>query len=219
VNAKNAVSRRAVRVGLALAASLMAGACASKLPRAPEAFTLDPPPPRATPAPGATRILTLRPAEANPAYSGAEFVYRVGEHEIQRDPYAGFAAPPAWLLTSAIRGYLRNADFVRDVVIAGEGVPVDAEIEPALSEIAADFTNSSPATAVLVVHFRVLAPAGPSSPVRELLLKTYTGRRPVAQRTAVAVAAAWNEALAEIMAEFLADLKSVLPPPRSPVAR
>ena len=214
MNARDAVSPRAVRAALALAASLLAGACASKLPRAPEAFTLDPPAPRATPAPGATRVLALRPAESAPAYSGVEFVYRVGEHEIQRDPYASFAAPPAWLLTSAIRGSLRNADYVRDVVVVGEGVPVDAEIEPALVEIAGDFTDASRPMAVLVVHVRVLAPAGAASPVRELLLKTYTGKRPVSTRTAAGVAAAWNEALAEIMAEFLADLKAALPPAR-----
>ena len=40
-----------------------------------------------------------------------------GTHGIERDPYAHFAAPPGWLLTSAIRGYLANADFVRDAVL------------------------------------------------------------------------------------------------------
>jgi cholesterol transport system auxiliary component len=215
VNALNAVSRRAVRVALALGASLLTVACASKLPRAPEAFTLDPPAPRTVPPPGATRVLSLRPAEVAPAYAGGNLVYRVGAHAIERDPYASFAAPPAWLLTSAIRGYLRDADYVRDVVVPGEGVPVDAEIEPALTEIAGDFTDASQPTAVMVVHFRVLVPGPTTAPGREILLKTYTGRRAISERTAAAVVAAWNEALAEIMAQFLADLKSALPPPRS----
>lgn len=214
-----AVSRLAARasraaLGLVLAAPLLAAGCVSKLARAPQTFTLDPPAPRVTPPSGATRVLSLRPAEANPAYSGVEFVYRVGEHAIERDPYASFAAPPAWLLTAALRGYLRDADFVRDVVVPGEGVPVDAEIEPALVELAGDFTNAGSPTAVMVVHFRVLAPASARLPNREILLKSYTGTRPIAQRNAAAVVAAWNEDLAEIVAAFLADLKAALPPAR-----
>jgi ABC-type uncharacterized transport system auxiliary subunit len=200
-------------LALVLAVPLLAGACASRLPRTPQSFTLDAPPAPASPAPGATRIVALRAAEASPVYAGAEFVYRVGDHAIERDPYASFATPPAWMLTSALRGYLRGADFIRDVVPPGEGVPVDAEIEPALTEIAGDFSGAAP-EAVLVVHFRVLAPASSSAPEREILLKSYTARRPIARHEASAVAAAWNEALAAIAAEFLADLKAALPPPR-----
>jgi ABC-type uncharacterized transport system auxiliary subunit len=203
------------RALLALLAAIpvAAGGCASKLARTPQTFTLDPPAPRAAPPPGATRVLALRPAEAAPAYAGVELVYRIGEHAIERDPYASFAAPPAWLLTSAVRGYLRDADFVRDVAGPGEGVPVDAEIEPALLELAGDFAGAAEPAAVIVVHFRVLAPAGRAVTPREILLKTYTGRRPISTRTAAAVVAGWNEALGEIMAQFLADLKTALPPP------
>lgn len=193
--------------------SLLAGACASKLPRTPESFTLNAPPAPATPAAGATRVVALLPSEVAPTYAGSDFVYLTGPHAIERDPYASFAAPPAWLLTSALRGYLRGAEYIRDVVTPGEGVPVDATIEPSLVEIAGDFTGASP-EGVVVVHMRVLAPAGAGSPVREILLKTYTARRPIAKNAAASVAAAWNEALAAIAAEFLADLKAALPPPR-----
>jgi ABC-type uncharacterized transport system auxiliary subunit len=207
--------RRAVTRVVAIGGALLAaGACASRLPRVPETFTLDAPPVPATPAPGANRVVALRPAEVAPVYAGSEFVYRTGAHAIERDPYASFAAPPAWLLTSALRGYLRGADYIRDVVEPGGGVPVDAEIEPALVEIAGDFTGATP-EAVMVVHVRVLAPAPAASPAREILLKTYTARRPISRNTAAAVAAGWNEALAAIAAELLADLRAALPPPRA----
>jgi ABC-type uncharacterized transport system auxiliary subunit len=200
--------------GLILAAALLSTACASKLARTPQSFTLDPPAPRVTPAPGATRVLSLRPAEANPTYAGVELVYRVGEHAIERDPYASFAVPPAWMLTAALRGYLRDADFVRDVVVPGEGVPIDAEIEPAIVELAGDFTHEAEPAAVMTLHFRVLAPVAGSATGKEILLKNYSRRRPLSKRTAAAMVAAWNEALGEIMADFLGDLKSALPPPR-----
>jgi ABC-type uncharacterized transport system auxiliary subunit len=204
-------ARRPAR-GLALAAALLTCACASKLPRAPETFTIDPPAPRPAPAATATRVVTLRRVEVVPTYAGSELVYRISEHGIERDPYASLAAPPAWILTSAVRGYLRDADFIRDVVAPGEGMPVDAEIEPALTELYGDFSNPAEPAAVLSLHFRVLARASGAAAAREILLKSYTRRIPLSQRTAAAVVAAWNRALGEIMGEFLADLKAVLPP-------
>jgi hypothetical protein len=45
-----------------------------------------------------------------------------------------------------------------------------------------------------------------------ILLKTYTRRIPLSQRSAAAVVAAWNRALGEVMGEFLPDLKAALPP-------
>lgn len=205
--------RGAVARPLLVAMVLSLAGCASKLARTPETFTLDAPPAPATPAPGATRVLSVKPADVAPAYMGVEFVYRTGAYAVERDPYASFAAPPAWLLTSALRGYLRGADFVRDVVGPGEGVPIDAEIEPSLVEIAGDFTGAAP-EAVMVIHLRVLAPASADAPGREILLKTYTARRPISPNAASAIVAAWNEDLAAIAAEFLVDLKAALPPHR-----
>jgi len=203
-------ARRPAR-GVALAAALLTCACASKLPRTPETFTIDPPAQRQAPAATATRVVSLRRVEVVPTYAGSELVYRVSEHGIERDPYASLAAPPAWILTSAIRGYLRDADFIRDVVASGEGVPIDAEIEPALTELFGDFSNPAEPAAVLSLHFRVLARAAGSPTTREVLLKNYTRRIVLAQRTAAAVVAAWNRALGEVMGEFLADLEAVLP--------
>jgi hypothetical protein len=202
------------RAAVFAAAALLSAACASKFPRAPQTFTIDPPPVRDVPAAGATGVLSLRRADTAPAYAGIELVYRTGEHGIERDPYASFAAPPAWLVTAAMRGYLRNADFVRDVVVPGEGVPVDAAIEPNVLELAGDFTNASEPTAVLTIHFRVVAPGVGAAPPTEILLKSYSKRRPLSRRTAAAVVEGWNAGLGEIMAEFLVDLKAALPPRR-----
>jgi hypothetical protein len=180
----------------------------------PQTFTIDPPALRPSPAPGATCVLSLRLAEVAPTYAGVDLIYRVGPHAVDRDPYASFAAPPALMLTNAIRVYLRDADWVRDVVMPGEGLPVAADIEPAILELAGDFTSGGEPAAVMTLHFRVLAPGVGAAAEKEILLKSYTRRRPLSQRTAVAVVAAWNEALGEIMAEFVPDLQKALPPRR-----
>ena len=143
--------------------------------------------------------MSLRSFEVAPTYAGSELVYRVGEHSIERDPYASLAAPPARLLTAAVRAYLRDSDYIRDVVAPGEGLPVDADLEPGLLELSGDFTNPAEPAAVMALRIRVLTrPAGGAE--REILLKAYTRRIPLSQRTAAAVVAAWNRALGEIMA-------------------
>jgi ABC-type uncharacterized transport system auxiliary subunit len=186
--------------------------CPTKLARSPERFTLDPPPAGAVPVPGATMIVALHPTDANATYGGVELVYRVGEHAIERDPYASFAAAPTSMLTTAIRGYLKSSDFVRDVVYPGEDVRVNLVIEPALAELYGDFTNAAQPEAVMSLFFRVLAPSSAGAPSREILLKRYTERRPIEKRTAAAVVAAMNQDLEAIMAQFIPDLKAALPP-------
>jgi len=187
----------------------MAAGCVSKPPLVPQTYAIDPP--AAAPAPAANaRTLSLLRVDVAPPYGGPSFVYRTGGHGIERDPYASWAVSPGWMLTSAIRGYLRNAPFVRDVVSPGDGVPVSASIEARAIELYADLGN--PAAAVLTLQFRVLSPPGSPSPVREVLLKIYTEKVPLPQRTAAAAADAWNAALAGIMKTFLPDLQAALPP-------
>jgi len=202
------------RAAVLAAAVLLSSACASKLARTPQTFTIDAPPLRAVPAPGATTVLALERADTAPTYAGVELVYRVGEHGIERDPYASFAAPPSWLVTAAIRGYLRNSDVIRDVVVPGEGIPIDATVEPNVIEIAGDFTKEADPAAVLTLSFRVFAPGVGAAPPTEVLLKAYTKRLPLSRRTAAAVVEGWNAALGDIMAEFIPDLKAALPPRR-----
>jgi ABC-type uncharacterized transport system auxiliary subunit len=189
-------------------AALGAQGCLSKAAVPEQTFTIDPPAARAA-APAAGAVLMLDRVQVAPAYSGQSLVYRTGEHGIERDPYAQFAAPPGWLLTSAIRGYLVNADFVRDVVVAGNGLPAAATIEVVASELAGDLKASSPA-AILTLQFRVLRFAPSTRVPSAILLKTYTRSTPISERTARAVVSGLNQALGAILAEFEADLKAAL---------
>ena len=198
--------RRAALSALVLAAA----SCLSKPALAPQSFSIDPPAFHPAAAAPEARVLSLSRVEVAPPYGGKSFVYRIGEHGIERDPYASFAVTPGWMLTSAIRGYLRNADFVKDVVAPGEGTRAAAAVEAYASELCGDLSNPAEPSAVLTLQLRVLVPAAGTAPASEILLKTYTERVPWPQRTASAAADAWNRALAEIMTEFLGDLKRVL---------
>jgi ABC-type transport auxiliary lipoprotein component len=199
---------------LGFAAALAATGCVLKPPLATRSYSIDPPATRAADALPAAAVVSLLRVRVAAPYAGMSFVYRTGEHRIERDPYALFAAPPGWMLTAAIGGYLRDADFIRDVVDPASEVPSAAAIEADATELCADLDNPGESVAVLTLRFRVMTPASGKRPAKDLLLKTYAQRIPMPQRTAQAAADAWNQALAAIMKEFLADLKVALAPRR-----
>jgi uncharacterized lipoprotein YmbA len=195
--------------GLAPIAALLAVlGCLSKPAMVSQSFSIDPPAPQSAVAPAGV-ILTLTRVEVMPPYSGQSLVYRTGEHGLGRDPYARFAAPPSWLLTAAIRGYLANADFVRDVVAPGADMRSQATVEVAVSKLEAEL-HPGGSSAVLTLQFRVvLGPDGATGP-SEILLKTYSKTIPLPRSTAKEIVNGWNQGLAEIMAEFQTDLQRSL---------
>jgi uncharacterized lipoprotein YmbA len=190
------------------AAALAAAGCLSRPAMVHQSFSIDPPAARSAPSAGSV-VLALARVDVAPPYSGQALVYRTGEHAVERDPYARFAAPPGWLLTVAIRGYLANADFVRDVVAPGDRTRSVATVEVAVSEMAGELRGSG-SSAVLTLRFRVVSNPGGAYEASEILLKTYSQTVPVPRATAQEVVGAWNRGLANIMAEFQADLQTAL---------
>ena len=197
------------RYVLAQAAAVLAAAgCLSKPALVRQSFSIDPPAPQSAPSPGRV-ILALARVDVSPPYSGQSLIYRTGEHAFERDPYARFTAPPSWLLTTAIRGYLANADFVRDVVAPGDRTRSEATVQVVVSEMAGQLRGSD-SSAVLTLRFRVLSHLGGTYEASEILLKTYSRTIPVPRATAQEVVDAWNRGLANIMAEFQTDLQTAL---------
>jgi hypothetical protein len=199
-----------------LAAAFVAAGCLTKPALVPRSFSIDPPPPRSAASAGGV-VLAVARVDVSPPYSGQALVYRIAEHGFERDPYARFAAPPGWLLTVAIRGYLANADFVRDVVAPGDGARSTATVQASVLQMAGDLRGSA-SSAVLALRFRVLS--GPAARERsEILLKTYSKTIPISHSAARDVVDAWNQELAEIMTEFQADLETALTAAASDPAR
>ncbi len=201
------MSRSVPRFVAALAAM---GGCLSKPALVTELFSIDPPAPREGPLSSGARVLCLRRVEVASQFDGKGLLYRTGDHRLERDPYASFAAPPGDMLTAAIREYLRNAAFVRDVVEPGGEVAPDLLVEVYASELSGDLRRADEAAGVLSLQFLVVSAAGPGAPMPPLLRKEYSRRTRLPRRTADAVVAAWNQGLAEIMRDFLGDLEAVL---------
>jgi cholesterol transport system auxiliary component len=196
------------RAFAAVAVALGSTSCLSGPALAPRTFSIEPPAPRSVASTGSVVLAVSRVDVAQP-YSGQSLIYSTGEHSFQRDPYARFVAPPAALLTAAIRGYLGNADFVRDVVAPGDNHLGVATVEVMVNKMQGELRSGGSA-AVLTMRIRVRSgPASTQGP-REILLKNYTATIPVARATAQEVVNAWNRGLEDIMTEFQSDLRSSL---------
>jgi len=198
------------RIVFAILAALSSVAgCLSKPAMVSQSYTIDPPAPQsATVLEGVT--LALARVEVAPPYSGHSLVYRTGEHGLRRDPYARLVAPPGWLLTAAIRGYLTNADFIRDVVAPGGGTGSQATVEVAVIKLEGELRPGS-SSAVMTLRFRVSSDFGSVHGTSdEILLKSYSKSIPIPRSTAKDVVNGWNQGLAEIMADFQADLRASL---------
>jgi uncharacterized lipoprotein YmbA len=193
---------------LQIVALLVTTGCLSRPAMVTQSFSIDPPAAQSTGSPGGV-VLALARVEVAPPYSGMSLVYRTGEHGLGRDPYARFAAPPAWLLTAAIRGYLLNADFVRDVVAPGAGTRSQAMVEVAVSKLEGVLRPGG-SSAVLTLRLRVFFDPGGAGGLSEILLKTYSKTMPIPRSTAKDIVNGWNQGLAEIMAEFQTDLRGSL---------
>ena len=202
---------RVVLRGVVLAAAVLAAGCVSKAPLAVQQFTIDPPPYNVVDREGAA-IVSLARVRVAPPYAGMALVYRIGAHRVERDPYATLAAPPGWMLTVALRGYLRNADFIRDVVEPGGELPVRMAIEVDATELCAELPPDGSGAALLALQFHVYTLPVGTTPQKEVLRKTYSRSRPLAERDADEIVDAWNEQLSEIAAEFLKDLQPLLLP-------
>jgi hypothetical protein len=185
-----------------------AAGCLSRPALVPQVFSIDPPPAEKDRA--GKYVVSVRRVEVSPQFAGREFLYRTGEHRLERDPYASFAAAPADMLTAAVRGYLRNASFALDVVEPGGEPPADLVVEVYATELSGDLRQTEDAAAVLTLRFLVLAPRGERRRGRPLLEKEYSSRTRIAKRTADAIATGWNEGLSTVMKEFLRDIEVVL---------
>ncbi len=192
---------------------LGASGCVSKPYAGSQIFTLDAPPVTTkTLAPGAI-VVSVDRVEVAPEFESRSLTYRTGPHSFERDPYAILAAPPQELVLALLRTSLDNADFVRDVVETGGPLGADFLVEAYLSDLEGDFTVKDKPVAVVGLDFVVISVPALPEPVAPLSRKAYLRRLPLAEKSATAVANAWNQGLTEIVAEFLIDMKAALPKP------
>ena len=183
--------------------------CLSRPALVPQIYSIDTPPERMASRLPDARLISLRDVEVAPQFDHTDLLYRTGDHRLESDPLARFAAPPGAMLTDSIRAYLLNASFVRDVVSPGDDAPVDLLVEARATELSADFAAAGEAAALVTLDFVVTSPRG-SAPGGSVFRKQYARRARLSRRAAGALVDAWNLEIADIMHDFLHDLEAFL---------
>ncbi len=197
------------RLALVPAAGVLATvACLTPRSPTPQSFTIEAPAPQRTPSAGGVVVAMTR-VEVAPEYAGQAFVYQSAEHELIRDPYARFAAMPSLLLSTAVRDYLADADFISDVVSPDSGLRPKVTVETAALKLSG-VLRPTDSSSTLTLRFRVLLSPSEVVPATAILLKTYTSTTQNPQATPRAVLGGWNQALSEVMGLFESDLRSSL---------
>ncbi len=191
--------------------------CLAKPPTGPQIFAIDPPRLVATQAAPGGHVVSVDRVEVAPEFAGRSLSYRSGLHSFEKDPYAVLAASPRDLVLAFLRASLANADFVRDVVEQGGPEQADLLVEAYVSDLEGDFLVLDKPMAVVGMEMTVLSSPPLPQPVTALFRKAYLRRLPLPEKTATAVANAWNEGLTSIVQEFLQDMRGILPPVDAPV--
>jgi cholesterol transport system auxiliary component len=190
---------------LLLVCSLALASCTLRQPAVvTESFNFDLP---AAPAgrQGGKSVAVL-PATASPDASGQMLLYRVDDVRYERDFYNRWLAPPARLLTSALRQWLVQAR-VGQVREPGSPLASDLTMQPRLTDLYADYRDTSQPRSVVAMTIVIIQRDASSS--RQVFERSYRREVPMNEISPSAAAEAWSRGVADIFSAFTADLRRV----------
>ncbi len=157
-------------------------------------------------------MVAIRYLRVAAPFDGRSFVYRTGEYSFESDPYAEFFASASDSLLVPIRGSLRQSGAFQAVVEPGSALKPNTVAEISVLELYGDFRRPQEAAAVLKLRILVFdAPNGVAGKVIDE--REYARRIALKERTAGALMAGWNAALAQILAEFELHVPPLPPAP------
>jgi cholesterol transport system auxiliary component len=170
------------------------------------------PPSNPNPALKSHRVVAIRSLRVAAPFDGRSLVYRTGENSYQADPYAEFLVSPSESILLPIRSRLRETGSFEDVVEPGSARKPNTMAEIAVLQLYGDFRRSGEPAAQLMIRF-VLLDSPNGVPGNAIFQREYSRRIPLKTRTAPALMAGWDEALAQILDQLNSDLRSLAPAP------
>ncbi|MSP37814.1 MAG: hypothetical protein EXR70_04925 [Deltaproteobacteria bacterium] len=153
---------------------------------------------------GVLLVSTLR---VSPRYDGRSFVYRRGDGNFESDFYHQFLVAPGALLSEEVRRALAQAQVAQYVIGAASQLEPTHNLEGSVDALYGDFRDLNAPKAVLEMEF-FLSKETPSK-AEIVTRKRYVKATAVNGRTPEALVKGWNDALNEILAALIVDLKAV----------
>ena len=157
--------------------------------------------------PKASGVLLVSSLRVSPRYEGRSFVYRRSEASFESDFYNQFLVSPAALLTEEVRRAVSQAQVAQHVIGTASQLEPTHVLEGTIDALYGDFRDVNAPKAVLEMEFFL----SKESPTKAEIVtrKRYVKSMAVNGRAPEALVKGWNDALNEIVATLIADLKSV----------
>ncbi len=182
---------------------LLAG-CLSRPALNTQTFSFDLPAVAATNADAP--VLGIKTVTVAAPFADRALVYRTGEFNYERDPYAQFLDFPERELMASVRAGLCSQGDFSSAVMAGAALAPDIMVEVNVSQLFGDFREQDNSKAILRAQF-IFYQATNGIAARAILKQEYARSIPIGKPTAAALMAGWNQALDEIFGEALADYR------------
>lgn len=187
-------------------AVLMLTGCLSRPALDRQTFAFGWPETPSTNAPGRDGVLGIRKITVASPFESRSLVYRTGEDAYVRDPYAEFLDSPEEGLMTPLRVRLGSQGDFKTVLEPGSGVRPGMWVEINVGQLYGDFRQRTRPQAVLTMRF-IFFSATTNFPSKPFFQREYSRDIVLGAPTAPELMKGWNQALDEITAEALSDLR------------
>jgi len=162
--------------------------------------------PGKTPNSTSDRILSVASLRISPRYADRSFVYRTSTAAYEADFYNQFLIAPESMISEELRKGLAASELFKYVVGPSNSLQPNYVLEGSINALYGDFRDPNRPVAVLEIEFFLYnqdpAAAGVS------LQKRYEKSVPLSEKSPEALVKGWDQALADIVAALVADLKA-----------
>jgi len=162
--------------------------------------------PGKTPNSTSDRILSVASLRISPRYADRSFVYRTSTAAYEADFYNQFLTAPDSMIAEELRKGLAASELFKYVVGPANPLQPNYVLEGSINALYGDFRDPNRPVAVLEIEVFLYnqdpAAAGVS------LQKRYEKSVPLSEKSPEALVKGWDQALADIVAVLVADLKA-----------
>jgi ABC-type uncharacterized transport system auxiliary subunit len=153
-------------------------------------------------------VLLVASLRVSPRYEGKSFVYRRSESSFESDFYNQFLVSPGAIFTEEVRKGLAAAGVFQAVIGGASQLEPTYVLEGSVNALYGDFRDTGSPKAVLEMEFFLTRDAAAKADI--VTHRRYSRSAPVNSGSAEALARGWSQALDEILAALVADLKAAL---------
>jgi len=150
-------------------------------------------------------VLKIRRLSISNLYNTRELVYRGKQGRIESDFYNMFFVPPADMLTTELRKWLRGSNLFSHIIEPGSMVVPGLTLEGVVNSLYGDYSLDTPA-AVVEMQFFIVDEASANNEI--VFSSTYAERIPMPESSATALVNAMTQGVQTIYTNLENDLTS-----------